>query len=528
MDGLIRIGSRKSILARTQAYLVGSALAKNNPELKISYYFKESSGDKDLQTPLSKMPKKGIFTRDLQEDLINNKIDCIVHSWKDLDLEEREETDVISVLQREDQRDVLLFKSFLYQNPPDKLTFCTSSPRREFNLSQFFLSHLPKKLRNIPMEFYPIRGNIETRIRIFLEGEFSGVIIAKAALDRLLKIDSISAIPEDEKQEFSSVVNFIKSSLNKCLFCILPLSENPNAPAQGALAVEILKSSDSIKKLLLKIQDKSTNSNTLKERTILSKFGGGCHQKIGVSIQKFSFGEVCYLKGITDKGNSIKINDVLHEINDKYIDNIHNNSNLNENQKYLKNEIWPPGGVMASRKRNRISVKIPYNKDLLVSRGYSLPENIVIDPQEQLIWTAGISTWKELADRNLWVHGSFDSLGESSLDDLQFLMDRPLDFIKLTHSESREDTFFPTIYTYNIEDPVLPSNFNPETIKAVFWRSGSEFDYVTNKFPLLKTLPTFCGPGSTYRHLSEDPVIKTHNKLYIYLSFKDWLMKYTL
>jgi hydroxymethylbilane synthase len=62
LDGLIRIGSRKSILARTQAYLVGSALAKNNPELKISYHFKESSGDKDLQTPLSKMPKKGIFT----------------------------------------------------------------------------------------------------------------------------------------------------------------------------------------------------------------------------------------------------------------------------------------------------------------------------------------------------------------------------------------------------------------------------------------------------------------------------------
>ena len=528
MDGLIRIGSRKSILARIQAYLVGRALSQNNPELKISYHFKESSGDKDLQTPLSKMPKKGVFTRDLQEELINNKIDCIVHSWKDLDLEEREETEVISVLPREDQRDVLLFKSNLYENPPNNLIFCTSSPRREYNLSQFFLTHLPKKLRDIPMEFYPIRGNIETRIRNFLEGEFSGLIIAKAALDRLLKIDSIPAIPEDEKQEFYSVVNFIKSSLNKCLFSVLPLSKNPNAPAQGALGVEILKSNESVKQILLKIQDQYTNSNTLKERRILSKFGGGCHQKIGVSIQNFSFGEVCFLRGITDKGNKIKLNDVLPEINEMYIDNINNNLKSNENLKYSKNEIWPPGGVMASRKRNQISVKIPDNKDLLVSRGYSLPENIFINPREQLIWTAGVSTWKELADRNLWVHGSFDSLGESSLEDLQCLTDRSLDFIKLTHSESKEDTFFPTFYTYNIEDPEIPPNFNPETIKAVFWRSGSEFDFVTNKFPLLKTLPTFCGPGSTYRHLSDDPVIKTHNKLYIYLSFKDWLAKHTL
>ncbi len=526
MDGLIRIGSRKSTLAKIQAYLVGRELSKINPDMEITYHFKESSGDKDLLTPLSKMPTKGVFTRDLQEDLINKKIDCIVHSWKDLDLQERKETDIISVLQREDQRDVLLFKSNLFESPPGKLIFCTSSPRREYNLSQFFLTHLPKKLRNLSMEFYPIRGNIETRIRTFLEGDFSGLIIAKAALDRLLKHESFQAIPEDEQKEISSVVNFIRISLKKCLFSVLPLSENPNAPAQGALAVEILKTNEPLKQIFLELQDFETNTNTLKERKILSKFGGGCHQKIGVSIQKFSFGEVCFLKGITENVTILKKSDTLNEINENYINNI--DKDIYTNEKYSKDEIWPPGGIMTSRKRNRISVKIPQNKDLLVSRGYSLPENMVINPEEQLIWTAGVSSWKELAERNIWVHGSFDGLGETSLDDLNYLVGRSLNFIKLTHSGSKEDTLFPTFYTYDIEEPVIPPNFNPELIKAVFWRSGSEFDYVTNLFPVLKTLPTFCGPGSTFRHLSIDPVVKTHNKLYIYLSFKDWLTKYTL
>ena len=168
LDNLIRIGSRKSVLAKIQAYMVGSALQKFHSHLQISYHFQESAGDKDITSPLWKMPGKGVFTRDLQMELIENKIDCIVHSWKDLDLEDRIETEVLSVLQREDQRDVLLFKKSIFENPTPSLIFCTSSPRREYNLRNFFPLHLPKRLQNLPISFYPIRGNIQTRIRTFL------------------------------------------------------------------------------------------------------------------------------------------------------------------------------------------------------------------------------------------------------------------------------------------------------------------------------------------------------------------------
>ena len=508
--------------------MVGTSLLKMNPNLHVTYHFQEAIGDKDLKSPLWKMPGKGVFTRDLQEELLKKNIDCIVHSWKDLDLEEREETDIISVLPREDQRDLLLLKRSTYKNPPTKLVFCTSSPRREYNLSKFFSTHLPLRFREVPIEFESIRGNVQTRIKRFLEGNYSGLIIAKAALDRLLSFEKEYFVPGEELQEFLEVSNFIRKSLKECLFSVLPLSCNPNAPAQGALAVEILKSDFEKINLFSKLTDVNTSSSTIKERKILSHFGGGCHQKIGVAVQKYSYGEVCFLRGLSDSGKILETSDVLQEIDENYITNIQNDLKIGSNNQFYRNEIWPPGGIMALRKRNRLQVSIPENKDIFVTRGYALPENTEINPEKNILWVAGTGTWKELADRDLWVHGSFDSLGETNLEPLSSLLDRSPDFMKLTHSESREDSIFPTLFTYSVGEPLIPENFDPSTIKAVFWRSGTEFDSVTKKFPSLKNLPTFCGVGSTYKHLLNDPVIQNHKKLYIYLSFKDWIKKCTI
>jgi hydroxymethylbilane synthase len=509
--------------------MVGSALQKIYPHLQISYHFQESAGDKDLTSPLWKMPGKGVFTRDLQLELIENKIDCIVHSWKDLDLEDRMETNVLSVLPREDQRDLLLFKKSVFETPSANLVFCTSSPRREYNLRDFFTHHLPKRLQNIPLSFHPIRGNIQTRIKTFMEGNYSGLILAKAALDRIFQAQNEDYLPNDERPELQSVCTFIRSSLQECLFSVLPLSYDPNAPAQGSLAVEILKTNSELHTLFSSLTHPEASSTTTKERKILSYFGGGCHQKIGVAVQKYPFGEVCFLRGLTDSGVKLNQSDVVHEIDDEYIQTIQSPSTNKNSLRYSKEEIWPINGVMASRGRTRLHADISAQQDLFIARGFALPESYSVSHNSQIVWTAGTTTWKELANRDIWVHGTFDGLGEHPLDDeLKYIAGKKLQFHKLTHRDSKEIHDYPTIFTYIAGEPAIPPNFNPECIKAVFWRSSTEFDFVTQLYPQLKNVDTYCGPGSTYQHLLNDPVIQNSKKPKIYLSFKDWIRKCTI
>lgn len=508
----IVIGARKSTLAKLQAYSVGSEMAKLFPQYKIEYKFQESAGDKDLTSPLWKMEGKGVFTRDLQVELIENRIHCIVHSWKDLDLEEREETEVISVLPREDQRDLLLFKRSVWNGkPPEKLIFCTSSPRREFNLAEFLPSYLPSRYKNSQISFEPIRGNIQTRIKKFLEGNsYSGLIVAKAALDRLLLAPSEfkGLVPEDDYKEFVLIADQLRSYLDQSLPMILPLSANPNAPAQGALAVEFLKSSKEFKTIFSKLTDRPTSECTIEERKILGKFGGGCHQKIGVAIQEKSYGKVQFLRGLTDSG--IKLSEMGIQSRSK--------------KSFAREEVWPPEGKILPRSRKRINSNIPANKDLFIARSFALPQESIgttwnQDPTKTVIWTAGLSTWRDLAEQDLWVHGSTDSLGESEPSFLDNILGRELDFVKLTHKDSPPDNGnYPIHATYEVGEPEIPEDFDPTPIKAAYWRSGTEFDSVTKKFPELRDVTHYSGVGSTLEHIKKNGL-----EVEAFLSLSDWL-----
>lgn len=117
-------------------------------------------------------------------------MDIVIHSWKDLDLEGHPDTTIIGVLDRADQRDVLLWKkSSLSKYSPSVLKIHTSSPRREYNLRKFLSFSLPSRYTNSSLVFLPIRGNIQTRIRKWKESDSDGLVLAKAALDRLLSED---------------------------------------------------------------------------------------------------------------------------------------------------------------------------------------------------------------------------------------------------------------------------------------------------------------------------------------------------
>lgn len=497
---LLKIGSRASTLAKIQSLSVGEKLKETFPELEIEYVFQEVKGDKDLVSPLWKLSGQGIFTKDLQDALLAGKIDAIVHSWKDLELNEREQTKVISVLPRADERDILLFKKTHRNQPIPKLKVLTSSPRREYNLTSFIRNFFPSSLANLPIEFESVRGNIHTRFRKFIESEASAILIAKAALDRLLSPEIfLNQIPE-----FKDNQEFLKSKLTDCLFMILPLSQNPCAPAQGALCVEIRKNDFQLQNYMQPLIHKSTEECALKERAILKHYGGGCHQKIGVSVLKRDYGEISYLKGITDEGQ------ILNQIT----------FSRTYPLKFKKSEVWPIETKKLIKNRQELNVEIPDQFDLYVTKSIALPKSTERKISDRILWCSGMKTWSELAARDIWVHGTSDGLGEAEDMNLSNLVSKKLNFLKLTHDDTQDHTLA-TLKTYHLDLQLEEHGItNHEEIKAAFWTSGSEFLYLIDKYPHWKDLIHFCGPGTTYSRIKQS--LGDSAIVYICPSFKYW------
>jgi len=181
------LAARRSELARIQAFQVGHALEKINPQVKIEYSFHESLGDRNQNDPLWQMPEKGVFTQDLRAGLLAGRYDLAVHSWKDLAIEDDGTTEIAATLPRADMRDLLLMRADRWPEASrrGRLTILTSSPRRSFNLDSFLSYALPATIEELIFE--PVRGNVQTRVRKMWQPGADGLIVAKAAIDRLLE-----------------------------------------------------------------------------------------------------------------------------------------------------------------------------------------------------------------------------------------------------------------------------------------------------------------------------------------------------
>src|SRR3954466_15007547 len=164
----VTIGSRRSDLARIQAHQVGETLRGAHPRIEINYSFHESLGDKNLTDPLWKMPEKGVFTQDFREGLLRGEFDLVVHSWKDLAIEDDPETEIVATLRRADQRDLLIVRKDRWAEVDQAggISILTSSPRRAHNLDSFLRTALPVGIQDI--KFENVRGNVPTRVRKLL------------------------------------------------------------------------------------------------------------------------------------------------------------------------------------------------------------------------------------------------------------------------------------------------------------------------------------------------------------------------
>jgi len=486
------LAARRSELARIQAFQVGRTLQNAHPQIEVEYSFHESLGDKNQNDPLWQMPEKGVFTQDLREGLLAGRYDLAVHSWKDLAIEDDGETEIVATLPRADMRDLLLVRSDRWEEvrKSGRLTILTSSPRRSYNLQTFLPAALPANITELIFE--PVRGNVPTRVRKMWNPGADGLVVAKAALDRLL---------EAPEEEFASTKAELKELISECRWIVLPLSANPTAAAQGALAVEIRSHRSELAELFAPINSADAFAATVCEREILRSYGGGCHQKIGTSVLRRPYGEVTFLRGLTDNGIVL---------NDARLSATHPRP-----PRIAKDLMWPVHRADSDWfKRESIPATIP-NSPLWVAKADALPDDAAIS-DSQLVWTAGSKTWLKLVSRGIWVNGSADGLGEQEDPRIETLVGSAVNWTKLTHADAPSENGMRALATYRLGPKTDAPSLDGR--KYFFWSSGSAFDRALSLNPWLTSMTHFCGPGNTQKALQKHGI-----EPHICLGHEQWL-----
>ncbi|QDQ27016.1 hydroxymethylbilane synthase [Chitinimonas arctica] len=241
----IRIGTRRSDLARFQAKQVGEALQKLAPDAKITFTFVSSAGDRDRRSTLGGLNSVGVFTKESELTLCNNEADLIVHSLKDLPTVLMEGLTLAAVPLRHDPRDVLCGLPLEAVGPGTRIG--TGSIRRRAQLLHLYPG----------IDIQPIRGNVPPRLRKAVNQEgIDGTILALAGLERL--------------------------GLMEPQFAILPTDIFPYAVGQGALGIEARQGDTGLLELLARLEDADTRQCTDAERALMHQLEAGCSLPVGV------------------------------------------------------------------------------------------------------------------------------------------------------------------------------------------------------------------------------------------------------
>ena len=241
----LRIGTRASALARWQAESVRSQLAGLGVAAELVLI--RTSGDRDAEAPLRAMGGKGIFIKELEDALLESRVDLAVHSMKDVPTELPSGLMVAAYCERADVRDALVSRDSLpFERLPAGARVGTGSLRRRAQLL----------LRRPDLQMVELRGNVDTRLAKVARGDCDAIVLAKAGLERLQMADRITEVLSAE-------------------IC-LP------AAGQGAIGVEARANDDEVLESLRRLNHLETQIAVQSERTVLAALEGGCQVPIGV------------------------------------------------------------------------------------------------------------------------------------------------------------------------------------------------------------------------------------------------------
>jgi hydroxymethylbilane synthase len=259
-QGPIRIATRSSDLALHQANLVKSRLEQHGYTAELVTF--KTVGDKKLDEPLNAIGAKGLFTKELEHALHRGKVDCCVHSLKDLPTESPNGLDIGAVLEREDPRDVLVIGDVASAESLDELPrgsrVGTSSLRRRAQLAA----------HRDDLDIVELRGNVPTRVKKVDTGVVHAAILAAAGLHRL--------------------------GISQHITMTLEAPDWLPAPGQGAIAVQIRRDDARMREAAALLNHERTMLDVRAERAFLGALEGGCQVPIGALVMPRDGGYVLH------------------------------------------------------------------------------------------------------------------------------------------------------------------------------------------------------------------------------------------
>ena len=261
MPSDIRIGTRGSQLALFQANWVKDQLSRNYPDLNVTLTKIKTTGDKIQDVPLAKIGGKGLFVKEIEESLLQKKIDLAVHSIKDVPTEFPPGLHLSVITKREDPRDVLISgKETTLRDLPPGARIGTSSLRRQAQLLHF----------RKDLELVPLRGNLDTRLKKLDALNLDGIVLALAGVKRL--------------------------SLEKRITEVIPPEISLPAIGQGALGIETRMNDEAVEARIRFLNDRDSSVAVTAERAFLRKLEGGC--QVPIAAYARPLGAVLQMDGL--------------------------------------------------------------------------------------------------------------------------------------------------------------------------------------------------------------------------------------
>lgn len=239
---ILRVGTRRSALARTQTQFIVARLSSLHSTTKIEVVEVLTTGDQMLDASLANMPDKGVFVKEIEDKLLAGEIDLAVHSMKDMPTELPRGLKIGAYPERADPRDVLVTRLATdLREMANGATIGTGSARRQAQLLQY----------RSDLNVCDIRGNIDTRLKKARTPEYDGIILAAAGLARMGWLEQV----------------------REYLSCSVMIP----AVGQGTLGIEIREDDRDVERLVAPLNDPSAEKSCQAERTFLAGMGGGCH-----------------------------------------------------------------------------------------------------------------------------------------------------------------------------------------------------------------------------------------------------------
>lgn len=463
------------------------------PNMEVELFPRESRGDQLQNIPLQTVEGSDFFTQDIFDALQNGEADIAVHSLKDMSGSHFFGENKFAIVDRDDVRDVAIFNSNVEKKikAGEKIIIGTCSPRREEMAIGFLRKALPQWNNDFTIGTKIIRGNVDSRLRKLDAGEYDGIILATAGINRLLESEC-----QPEPVEGGLLINNLLAN-KKLMF--LPLIECVPAACQGAIVAEAHYSNAQAVKVIEAINNKNLMQQCIQEKKAALQYGTGCLQKFGVTTILYDGDKtVLYAAGTNEQNEAfanwqglptLSKDETLFSSTD-YMSSFFSYNYFNESIAITQKQVYVA------------NYKAVNNKQLIQLL------------QQKIIWAAGSKTWFQLAKQNIWVTGSADAFG---LEFLEQAWKMPLiqinkNEVAIITSKQGAETWrkkaWTTYATYELvfkEDEIVKEKISKA--QTVFWTSFQQ--YQQYKSAVNSTAQHCCPSGETAVLLREAGVQPT-------------------